>query len=465
MEREWIVEIEKPAFEGKGLGRIDGRIIFVPRAVPGDRLRVRPVKIKSQYAEAVTLEVLRSSPDRVEAPCRHFGLCGGCSWQHVRYEAQLAYKRELVRELFVYLGNLDGLPEVRPVIGADPIFGYRNKLEFSFSPRRWLSAEEIATGEPLDKGFALGFHLPGRYDRVLHLERCWLAPELGNRLLAAIGQYVRTQGWSVYDPHRQRGYLRHLVLRFGVRTHQVLVNLVTHTDEPERMQALSGWLQETFPEVSTFVNNITSRPAQVAVGEQERVYLGPGYIEEQLGPFRFRIAANTFFQPNTHQAERLYEVVRELAELRPTDRLFDLYCGAGTIGIYLSPWVREVVGIEQVPVAVENARQNALLNGVRNATFYCGDVRQMPWPELMAAHGAPDVVVLDPPRSGLHPDVVRLLLELGPERIVYVSCNPATQARDLKGLITRYRIEAIQPVDLFPHTYHIETVVRLTRQP
>jgi 23S rRNA (uracil1939-C5)-methyltransferase len=460
---EWILDIEKPAFEGKGLARLDGRIVFVPRGVPGDRLRVRPTKIRSQYAEAIPIEVLRPSPDRVDPPCPYFGTCGGCSWQHVRYEAQLAYKRELVRELFVHLGGLTQLPEVAPPIGAERLFGYRNKLEFSFSPRRWLLPKEIATGEVLDRDFALGFHLPGRYDRVLHLERCWLAPEIGNRLLQAIGQYARSRGWSIYDPHKQAGYLRNLVLRFGLRTGQVLVNLVTHTDEPERMQEMADWLREHFPEVTTFVNNINTRPAQVARGEWERVYLGPGYIEEQIGPFRFRISANSFFQTNTEQAERLYELLRELGEFRPTDRLYDLYCGAGTIAIYLSPFVQEAIGIEEVPVAVQNAEENARLNGVQNVRFFCGDVRKVLSEALLSQYGKPNVVVTDPPRSGMHPDVVRLLRTMAPERILYVSCHPATQARDLKGLIDRYRIEVIQPVDMFPHTYHIETVVRLRR--
>jgi 23S rRNA (uracil1939-C5)-methyltransferase len=458
--------IEKFADRGKSLARLGGYVVFVDGAVPGDRVRARVFKRKKAFAEARLLEVLAPSPLRTAPRCEYFGSCGGCKWQHVRYEAQLAMKRQAVEEALVHAGGFDlenlGV-EVRPTLGADEgrVYFYRNKMEFSFAAGRWLTDWEIASGEELDKDFALGLHVPGRFDKVLDLRACYLQSEWSARLVNGVRAFVKAQVWKPWDTKRQRGYLRHLVVRQPDHTEERMVNLVTSHEDAERMAAFAAWLCTDFPEVTSLVNTINSGPAQTAFGEKTITVFGPGVVHDRLGPYTFEIAPNAFFQTNTRQAERLYDVAAAFAGFRPDDLVYDLYCGAGTIALYVSGQVRRVVGVELVEEAVANARANAAVNGVANCTFVAGDMLRLFTPAFVKEHGRPDVLIVDPPRAGMHPKVVEEIARLRPERLVYVSCNPQTQARDLALLGDRYRIEAVQPVDLFPHTHHVENVVGL----
>ncbi|GAB5519583.1 MAG: 23S rRNA (uracil(1939)-C(5))-methyltransferase RlmD [Rhodothermales bacterium] len=452
------ITLEKFADRGKSLARVDGYVVFVAGAMPGDTVRVRIRKRKKKFAEAQLLKVLKPSPLRIEPRCQYFGTCGGCKWQHVQYQAQLDAKRQSVEEALRHQGGFADVT-ASPTIGADPTYFYRNKMEFSFSTKRWLMDHEIEGGEIEDKDFALGLHV--NFLKVVDLKTCYLQSEWSARLVNAVRAFVRERGWLPWDIKQHVGYLRHLVVRRGEHTGERMVNLVTYGYNEDRMAEMATFLKAEFPEVTTFVNTINTSWAQTAYGEEVRTIFGSGVIHDTIGPYRFEIASNAFFQTNTRQAEALYAVARDFADLKPTDVLYDLYCGAGTISLFMSGHVQRVVGVELVKEAVVNARRNAKANGVDNCTFVAGDLMRLFTPDFVRKHGRPDVLIVDPPRAGMHPKVVKQIAELRPERFVYVSCNPQTQARDLADLREWYTIEAAQPVDLFPHTYHIETVAKL----
>lgn len=459
--------IEDFAAEGKSIARPGGFVVFVRDAVPGDAVRARILRVKKQFAEADLLAVTAPSPLRTPPRCGHAGTCGGCRWQHVDYDAQLGFKRGLVRDALERIGGFRGIA-VDPVLPSPAIFHYRNKMEFSFG-ERWLTGAEIAAtagGVPADR-FALGLHIPGRYDRVLDLRECWLFSERGQPVLDAVRAFARSRDLTIYSTLTHTGYLRHLVLREAKRTGEFMVNLVTTDHRPALVRALADELLRRFPFITTIVNNITDRKSLVAVGDREEVLAGEGVLTERIGENTYRISANSFFQTNTLQAERLYDLVRDLARLRAEHLVFDLYSGTGTIALHLAAGVRAVIGVEGVEAAVQDARANAVRNGRSNCTFHAGDLRDRLTRDSgwLAEAGTPDVVVLDPPRSGMHERVVREVAALAPGRIVYVSCNPATQARDLALLCAAapYRITAVRPVDMFPHTMHIESVAALER--
>jgi len=454
------LEIEKFADEGQSLARVDGYVVFVEGAVPGDRVTAYVHSTKSNYAEAKLDTLLEPSDLRVEPRCRYADECGGCTWQHVAYEAQLDMKQQSVREAFAHNTGFEDV-EVRPTIGAETPFFYRNKMDFDFSADRWLTREEIDTGKDFDTDFALGLHVPGNFFKVLDLQECYLHSELSVRLVNGIRTFVKERDWAPWDIRNHEGFLRHLVLRTGERTGDCMVNLVTYGAPEDRIAAFADFLREDFPEVTTFVHTNHTGKSQNPEGEEEVVF-GPGVIYDEIGDYRFEISPGAFFQTNTLQAERLYEVAREFADFRPSDRLYDLYCGAGTISLFMSEHVDEVVGAELVEAAVANARTNATMNGVDNCTFVGGDLKDLFTPDFVETHGRPDVIIVDPPRAGMHKDVVAQIADLAPERFVYVSCNPQTQVRDLERLRDVYRVDAVQPVDMFPHTPHVETVVRLT---
>lgn len=454
--------IEKFADRGKSLARHDGYVVFVAGAVPGDRVRARLVKRRKTFGEARLMEVLEASPLRTEPRCEYFWDCGGCKWQHVAYDAQLEAKRQSVEDALRHLGGFREVAVPAP-LGAERTYFYRNKMEFSFAAHRWLTDWEIASGDDFDRDFALGLHVPGRFDKVLDLKACYLQSEWSVRLVNATRAFAKAQGWAPWDVHAHTGYLRHLVIRTPEHVPEKMVNLVTNGRDDERMAAYAAFLRAEFPEVTTLTNTINTGVAQTAFGEEIVTVFGPGVVHDRIGGHTFEIAPNAFFQTNTRQAERLYEVARDFAEFKPDDLVYDLYCGAGTISLFVAPHVREVVGVELVEEAVANARANAEKNGVGNCTFVAGDMLRLFTPAFVEAHGRPDVLIVDPPRAGLHPKVVEQIARLRPERFVYVSCNPQTQARDLALLGGGYRIEAVQPVDLFPHTHHIENVIGLRR--
>ena len=460
-----ILQIESLSGDGKAVAHKDGMVFFVENAVPGDTVRARIWKIKNKYAEARAIEIVSPSVFRVEPKCRHFGVCGGCRWQDLSYEKQLVFKQQHVAASFQHIGGFSD-PNVQPVIGCENPYLYRNKMEFTFSNFRWLTEEEFKQNGNPQQEVALGLHIPQRYEKVLNLQECFLQSELSMNIL----NYVRGifQDWdsSVYSTKTHEGYLRHLVIRDGKRTKEVMVNLVTTHDSPDVMKNLTELLCRQFSEITTIVNNITERKSMVAYAETEKIYHGAGYITERLGNYTFRISANSFFQTNTVQAEKLYDVTKQLAELEPNDVVYDLYSGTGSIAIYLSATAKRVIGIEVVESAIADAERNAELNRVSNCYFLQGDLKDRLTKDSswLNEHPHPSVIVADPPRSGIHPKVVEQIVKLSPERIVYVSCNPATQARDAKMLAdANYNLKVIQPVDMFPHTDHIESVALFTR--
>jgi 23S rRNA (uracil1939-C5)-methyltransferase len=468
---EITVEVEDVAFEGKSLGRVDGMVVFVPSAIPGDNVRVRLRKVKPQYAEAELLEIQVPSSLRVPPNCKYFGVCGGCRWQHMDYPAQTEFKRRHVAEILGRIGGFRNLT-VKSTIGAQDSYFYRNKMEFSFGDR-WLAQEEFdqrklaGLSSEVSAAFGLGLHLPQRFDKVLDIGECWLLSIESNVIVNTVRSFAGEHRLSAYSTRTHTGYLRNLVIREGKRTGETMVNLVTSEDRPEVMKGLCEKLLAEIPSITTIVNNITTRKSQVAIGEYEQVYHGTGYITERLGNKTFRISANSFFQTNTTQAERLYDVAKRMAQLRPSDVVFDLYCGTGTIALFIADAVTEVVGIEVVESAAIDARRNAELNGVTNCRFVLGDLKEKLTKdrEWLQRHAPPNVIIIDPPRSGMHEKSIKEVLNLKARRIVYVSCNPATQARDLKLLCKEdgYLIEEVQPVDMFPHTEHIECVAVLQR--
>lgn len=461
------LHIERLSGEGKTVARCEGMVVFVDHAVPGDVVRAKIWKMKKNYAEAATLEILVPSPLRVQPRCVHFGACGGCKWQDFSYEAQLSSKRQTVQDALHRIGGFEDA-NVLPVIGCDEPYFYRNKMEFTFSRRRWLTREEMESGSTGDERLALGLHIPQRYDKVLDLQECWLQSEITAPILDAVRTIARVWNLPVYSTNTHDGYLRHLVIRQARHTGDLMVNLVTTYDWPEAMENLTSLLLKQFPDITTIVNNITERKSMVAFGDSEKIYHGPGFINDTIGGYAFRISANSFFQTNTLQAEKLYATVKQFAGLTGKETVYDLYSGTGTIAIFLSAEAERVVCIEAVESAISDAERNTLANNISNCYFLQGDLKdrltkQNDW---LMEHPKPDVVVTDPPRSGMHPKVVQHLAALSPPRIVYVSCNPATQARDMRLMIDAgYRLGAVQPVDMFPHTDHVESVALLTLSP
>jgi len=457
-KQEIELDITGIAFGGRGIARVDGFTVFVDQAVPGDRVRARVFKKKKNYAEARTLEVLSPSADRVAPPCRYAGWCGGCKWQFLQYERQLEYKRQHVAEALEHLGQLYGIP-VHPVLPSEPVFGYRNKMEFSCSDRRWLLPEELGR-EDIPMDFALGLHVPGTFDKILDIDACLLQPEKGNRILNDVRDFMKASDMPAYGLRTHEGFWRFLMLRHSVVQNRWLVNLVTATENRAAVQALADYLMDAYADIAGVVNNVTASKAAVAVGEYELPLAGDPVLKERLGSFEFEISANSFFQTNTRQAEILYETVHKFAGLTGNETVVDLYSGTGTIPIWLSSDAAEIIGLELVETAVADAQKNCRQNRITNCRFISGDIRQ----SISGIESRPDLMVIDPPRAGMHKDVVESVRGLAPETMVYVSCNPATLARDLSLLAEDYHVAEVQPVDMFPHTFHIEAVARLERK-
>ena len=467
------LKIDRVAFGGQGIARLDGLVIFVKGAIPGDRVRALVFRKKKAYAEAKIQELLVPSSDRIEAPCPYFGICGGCQWQHVTYERQLEYKTGHVTEALSHIGSLSGI-EVHDAIPSEKKFAYRNKMEFSFSDRLWLPhpppppfAPATGSSDPhalLPKGgrgdFALGLHVPGTFDKIIDVEACLLQQERGNEILRVVKRFAKESGLPPYGLKSHEGFWRFLTLRHSAYLDEWMVNLVTSEMRSEVVLPLAQSLTALFPNVKTVVNNITARRASIAVGEREVVLSGVGTIRDRIGPSSFQISANSFFQTNSLGAQRLYGKVVDYAELKGRETVLDLYSGTGTIPIFLAGSARKVIGMEIAESAVLDARKNCEENGIENCEFILGDIRE----NLSFLRIQPEVIIIDPPRAGMHQDVLCRVLEIAAERIVYVSCNPATLARDLGQMQEQYHVTEIQPVDMFPHTYHIECVAKLKRK-
>ena len=453
--------IDSAAYEGKGIGKIDGLAVFVPNTAPGDRIKARIVKKKKSYLEGKLLKVLEKGPNRITPRCQHAQQCGGCNWQHVSYEHQLAFKQEQVQDHMHRIGGLTDL-EVNETIGCDDIFYYRNKMEYSMGHKRWLSREEIERDEFVsDRCFAAGLHAPGRFDKILDINECHLQDPISYKILDFVRTWCKERDIPPYNRIDRKGFMRNLVIRKAYHTDDLMVNIVTYQDDQDLMKQLSSALLEEFPAITTIVNNVNDTREPTAVGRYEKILHGPGYITDCIGKYDFKIDANTFFQTNTQQAERLYQVVKKFADIQPDDIVYDLYCGVGTLSLFLSEHAKHIVGIELESEAIKNARENASNNNVRNATFVEGDMKEVFTTEVTSKYGNPDCLITDPPRAGMHPDVVERLNELKISKLVYVSCNSSTMARDLETLNEVYDILEVQPVDMFPQTYHIETVANL----
>ncbi|MBL7213991.1 MAG: 23S rRNA (uracil(1939)-C(5))-methyltransferase RlmD [Desulfobacteraceae bacterium] len=450
--------IDKMAYGGRGIGRLDGFVVFVRGAMPGDKIRARIYKKKKDYAEANIVQLLDSSSDRIEAPCPYFGYCGGCQWQNVVYERQLEYKKALISEPLERIGGLRNAP-VRDVIPSESIFGYRNKMEFSFSDRRWFLPDQLDRRET-EGNFALGLHVPGTYSKVIDMDACLLQGDTGNQILREVKRYVKDSGVPVYGLKSHEGFWRFLVVRHSRAFDKWMVNLVTSEDRQEVVHPIVDILSRRVGRVETVVNNINRRKASIAVGEREIVLSGEGYIRDRIGPFVFQVSANSFFQTNTSAARKLYEQVADYAELKGSECVIDLYSGTGTIPIFLAEKAGTITGIELTKSAVLDARKNCRENKIHGCQFINGDIRE----KLSAISHTPDVLVIDPPRAGMHKDVLAQVLALSPGTIIYVSCNPATLARDLGEMSRMYELIEVQPVDMFPHTYHIEAVAKLCRK-
>jgi 23S rRNA (uracil1939-C5)-methyltransferase len=444
---------------GKCLAKHEGKVIFMENAVPGDIVTVRLIKNKKDWAEAQVIRIISFSSERIEPFCKHFGICGGCQWQMLPYEKQLEYKHDQVLQSLKRIGKLD-LPEIRPILGSEKTTRYRNKLEYTFSNHRYLLREELADPQISNLQNAAGFHARGIFDKVVDVETCYLQEEPTNAIRRETKRWAMENEVSFYDIQRHEGFLRNLQIRL-CRTGEIMVNIVFgYRDEPLQ-NALLNHLQNEFPAITTLLYTINPKWNDSLNDLHPIVYSGKGFVYEKLEKFLFKIGPKSFFQTNTAQAERLYRTVRSFAGLNGTETIYDLYCGTGSIGIFLSDRAKKVIGIELIPEAIADAKENALLNQIHHAAFFAGDVTEICNDTFFETHGRPDLIVSDPPRAGMSEKLIARILEIAAEKIIYVSCNPATQARDLNLLSEKYQISAVQPVDMFPHTLHIENVTAL----
>jgi 23S rRNA (uracil1939-C5)-methyltransferase len=454
------VLVENYAAEGKSLARRDGKVVFIEHVVPGDVVDVRLTKNKKDWAEGHPLQFHSYSQERVEPFCQHFGVCGGCQWQMLPYEKQLEYKARQVYDNLTRIGKVE-LPPFLPIAGAEKTRFYRNKLEFTFSTKEYVPKEHFDR-ENREKAFhdVLGFHARGFFDKIVNIEKCWLQPEPQNEIRNALRSFALEQGLSFYDYRQHVGLLRNLQFRVCT-TGEVMVNVVFGEDSEDKRALVLSFLEREFPQVTTLLYTVNLKKNDSLHDLDPVTYKGKGYVLERLEDFQFKIGPKSFFQTNTAQAEKLYRITREFAELTGTQTVYDLYCGTGSIGIFCSRGAAQIVGVEAIEAAIDDARQNAELNGVKHARFYAGDVIDVCNDVFFAEHGRPDVLITDPPRAGMHEKLVKKILEIEAPTVVYVSCNPATQARDLNLLDEKYRVTKVQPVDMFPHTHHIENVVQL----
>jgi len=446
------------AAEGKALAKLDGKVIFISGAVPGDRADVLLTKNKKDWAEGRVLQIREYARERVDPFCKHFGVCGGCKWQMLPYEKQLAYKQQEAEQNLKRIGKTD-LPEVLPIIGADDIVHYRNKLEFTFSNKRYLLREEMNTETGVREN-ALGFHVPRIFDKVIDIEECFLMEGVNDLIRNTVRSFALENQLSFYDIRQHTGWLRNLIIRYCT-TGELMVNICLNHDAEEDRKKLFDHLLQKVPAITTLLYTINPKWNDSIYDLVPQVYSGKGYIIEKLESYQFKISPRSFFQTNTRQAEKLYTVARDLAGLTGKEVVYDLYCGTGSIGIFVSKGAKKIIGVEVIEDAITDARENAALNNITHAEFFAGDVIKICNDEFFTVHGKPDVIITDPPRAGMHEKLVGKLLEIAAPRIVYVSCNTATQARDIGLLAEKYSVKRIQPVDMFPHTHHIECVVLL----
>jgi len=449
--------------KGKTIGKApDGRIIFISNAVPGDIVDVQTTKKRKAYFEGIATTFHTLSDKRTTPVCEHFGICGGCKWQHMEYPHQLYYKQKEVENNLRRIGHLE-IPEILPIIGSDQKYFYRNKMEFSFSDSRWLTQEEINSKSEIKDKNAIGFHIPGMWDKILDIKKCHLQADPSNEIRLEIKQYAQANGLSFFNPRNQQGLLRTLMIRTS-STNEIMVLIQFYDDDKDKRIGLLNHLKKIFPQIDSLLYVINRKGNDTIYDQEVNCHHGKDFIYEQMEDLKFKITAKSFYQTNSQQAYELYKVVRKLAGLNKTELVYDLYTGIGTIAQFISAEAKKVVGIEAIPEAISAAETNAQENNINNVSFYSGDMKNILNDEFVAVNGKPDIIITDPPRDGMHKDVVRQILEIAPEKIIYVSCNSATQARDLELMKEVYQIEIIQPVDMFPQTHHVENVVLLKKR-
>ena len=459
------IEITGVAAEGKALVRINDIVTFVPNCVPGDIVDLQITKKKHSFMEAKVLRLVQPSGSRCEAKCKHFGVCGGCKWQILPYSEQLRYKQQQIVDNLTRIGKIE-LPEISPILGSKHIYEYRNKLEFTCADRKWFPWEVIEAAGGLDKvdsTYGLGFHIPNCFDKVLDITECHLMPDINNRIRNSVREYAREHGLTFYNEHTHEGLLRTLILRNNHKGELMLIVCFGEEikNQKSKISNLLEFLHQEFPEIISLLS-VENLKFNDTIGDQEvKIYFGQDHIMEEMEGLQFKVGPKSFYQTNTEQAYELYKVAREFAELTGNELVYDLYTGTGTIANFVSKKARQVIGIEYVPEAIEDAKVNSRINGIENTLFFAGDMKDILNDAFVAQYGRPDVIITDPPRAGMHEDVVNVILNAEPKRIVYVSCNPATQARDLALLDAKYRVTKVQPVDMFPHTQHVENVVQL----
>ncbi|MFN2261354.1 MAG: 23S rRNA (uracil(1939)-C(5))-methyltransferase RlmD [Psychroflexus sp.] len=458
------IEVLDAGSKGKGIGRADdGRVLIIDKVVPGDVVDVVTYKKRKAYYQAKPEKFIKLSDKRTDPVCKHFGNCGGCKWQNMAYEHQLFYKEKEVLENLKRIGKID-LPEITPILGSENTYFYRNKMEFSFSNSRWLTEEEIASGEEIDDKNALGFHIPGMWDKILNIEKCHLQEDPSNNIRNKVREFASENDLSFFNPREQSGLLRTLMIRTST-TGEFMILVQFFKEDKAKRELLLDYIVSEFPEVTSLLYVINEKGNDTIYDQNVITYHGRDHIFEEMEGLKFKINAKSFYQTNSKQAYELYKIARDFADLKGDELVYDLYTGTGTIAQFVAKKAKHVVGIEAVPEAIEDAKANAELNKIDNTSFFAGDMKKILRPDFISEHGQPDVIITDPPREGMHKDVVTQILAVKPKRIVYVSCNSATQARDLSILDESYKVDRVQAVDMFPQTHHVENVVCLTLRP
>ena len=455
------VEIIDIGSEGKAIAKVDGIVVFTTLVIPGDIVDLQVTKKREKYQEAKVVKIHTNSPDRIPAFCEHFEVCGGCKWQYLPYEKQLFYKQKQVFDQLKRIGKVT-LPEFIPIKGSANSTFYRNKLEFTFSNRRWLTHEEVKSGDQFDNMDVLGFHVQGMFDKVLNVNKCWLQPEPSNSIRNSVKEYAIANNLEFYDLRNKAGLLRNLIIR-TTSIGEVMVIVNFFREDKDKREALLNFLVDKFPEITSLQFVINEKGNDTILDQQLHVFKGRDHIIEEMEGLKFIIGPKSFYQTNSDQAYELYKIARDFASLTGKEVVYDLYTGTGTIACFVASLASKVIGIEYVPEAIMDAKINAENNAIENTKFFAGDMKDLLTQAFIAEHGHPDVIITDPPRAGMHEDVISTILFAAPQRIVYVSCNPATQARDIGLLSHQYQVTKVQPVDMFPHTHHVENVVLLEK--
>ena len=450
------------AAEGKALARVNDKVVFVPHVTPGDIVDLQVTKKRSAFLEARAIHFHEYSKDRIEPVCEHFGTCGGCKWQMLPYPKQLKFKQQQVVDNLTRIGKFE-LPEISSIIGSAKSEFYRNKLEFTFSNRKWLTIQELNSGKDFNMN-GLGFHIPGMFDKVLDIHKCWLQDDISNQLRNEVRRYAIENKLTFFDLRQQEGFLRTMIVRTSTTGELMLIMVFFHEDEKARV-ALLQHMADTFPQINSLLYIINAKANDTITDQDVHLFSGRDHIFEEMEGLKFKIGPKSFFQTNSLQAYELYKKTREMAQLTGQEIVYDLYTGTGTIANFIAHQARKVIGIEYVPEAIEDAKVNAALNNIDNTLFFAGDMKDLLNEEFMQKHGKPDVIITDPPRAGMHNKVIEAILFAAPQRIVYVSCNPATQARDVSLLTSSYKVSQVQPIDMFPHTHHVENIVLLEKNP